>query len=60
MKKLTMVTAGFGLDPRLRKADWITLLTTVFDSIGRHVKNDKRGACRHKAATVLPSRTAAT
>ena len=44
----------------LRRADWITLLTTEFDSIGHHVKNDKRGACKHKAATVLPNRTAAT
>ena len=24
------------------------------------VKNDKRGACKHKAATVLPNRTTAT
>ena len=31
-----------------------------FDSrIGHHVKKGKRGACRHKAATVLPDRTAA-
>ena len=44
----------------LRRADWITLLTTEFNSVGHHVKNDKRGACRHKAVTVLPSRTAAT
>ena len=44
----------------LRRADWITLLTTEFDSIGHHVKNDKRGACKHKAATVLPNLTAAT
>ena len=36
------------------------MVTTEFDSIGHHVKNDKRGACRHKAATVLPSRIAAT
>ena len=36
------------------------MLTTEFDSIGHHVKNDKRGACKQKAATVLPSRTAAT
>ena len=33
--------------------------TTGFDAIGQHVKNDKRGACRQKAATVLPNRTAA-
>ena len=59
MKKLTMLTTGFGLDPMLRKADWITLITTEFDSIGHHVKNDKRGACKHKAAMVLPNRTAA-
>ena len=44
----------------LRRADWITLLTTEFDSIGHHVKNDKRGACEHKAATALPNSTAAT
>ena len=44
----------------LRRADWITLLTTKFDSIGHHVKNDKRGTRKHKAATVLPNRTAAT
>ena len=44
----------------LRMADWITLLTTEFDSIGHHVKKDKRGASKHKAATVLPNRTAAT
>ena len=43
----------------LRKADWITLLMNEFDSIGHHVKNDKRGTCKHKAATVLPNRTAA-
>ena len=60
MKKLTMLTTGSGLDPMLRRTDWITLLTTEFDSIGHHVKNDKRGACKHKAATVLPNRTAAT
>ena len=44
----------------LRRADWITLLTTEFDSIRHHVKNDKRGACKHKAATILPNRAAAT
>ena len=44
----------------LRRADWITLLTTEFDSIGYHVKKSKRGACKHKAATVLPNFTAAT
>ena len=60
MKKLTMLTTGFGLDLMLRRADWITLLTTEFDSVGHHVKKDKRCACRHKAAKVLPSRTAAT
>ena len=60
MKKLNMLTTGFGLDLMLRKADWITLLMTEFDSIGHHVKNDKRGACKRKAATVLPNRTAAT
>ena len=42
----------------LRKAGWITLLTTEFDSIG-HVKNDKCCACKHKAAMVLPNRSAA-
>ena len=32
-----------------------------FDSrIGHHVKKGKRGACRQKAAMVLPDRTAAT
>ena len=32
-----------------------------FDSrIGHHVKKGKRGACKQKAATVLPDRTAAT
>ena len=60
IKKLTMLTTGFGLDLVLTRADWITLLTTEFDSIGDHVKKDKCGACKHKAATVLPSRTAAT
>ena len=44
----------------LRRADGITLLTTEFDSVGHHVKKSKRGACKHKAATVLPNRTAAT
>ena len=39
---------------------WITLLAAEFDSIRHHVKNDKRGACKHKAATVLLNRTAAT
>ena len=34
--------------------------TTEFDAIGQHVKKGKRGACRQKAATVLPNRTAAT
>ena len=34
--------------------------TTEFDSIGHHVKKGKRGACKQKAATVLPDRTAAT
>ena len=33
--------------------------TTEFDSIGHHVKKDKRGACEQKAATVLSNRTAA-
>ena len=60
MKKLTMLTTGFGLDAILRRADWITLLTSEFDSIRHHVKNDKRGACKHKAATVLPNRIGAT
>ena len=36
------------------------LIATEFDSIRHHVKNGKRGACRQKAATVLPNRTAAT
>ena len=60
MKKLPMITTGVGLDLMLRKADWITLLTIEFDLTGHHVKNDNRGACKHKAATVLPNRTAAT
>ena len=34
--------------------------TTEFDSIRHHVKKSKRGACKQKAATVLPDRTAAT
>ena len=34
--------------------------TTEFDAIGQYVKKSKRGACRQKAATVLPNRTAAT
>ena len=34
--------------------------TAEFDSIRHHVKKGKRGACRQKAATVLPNRTAAT
>ena len=36
------------------------MLATEFDSIRHHVKSDKRGACKQKAATVLLSRTAAT
>ena len=40
--------------------DWVTMLAIEFDSIGHHVKKGKRGACRHKTATVLPDRTAAT
>ena len=36
------------------------MLATEFNSIRHHVKNDKRGACKQKAATVLPSRIAAT
>ena len=36
------------------------MLATEFDSIRHHDKNDRRGACKQKAATVLPSRTAAT
>ena len=57
MKKLTMLTTGFGLDPMLRRTDWITLLTTKFDSIGHHVKKSKRGACKHKTATVRRTTT---
>ena len=34
--------------------------TTEFDSIGHHVKKGKRGACKQKAAAVIPDRTAAT
>ena len=34
--------------------------TTEFDAIGQHVKKGQRCACRQKAATVLPNRTAAT
>ena len=34
--------------------------TTELDSIGRHAKKGKRGACKQKAAMVLPNRTAAT
>ena len=34
--------------------------TTEFNSIGHRVKKGKRGACKQKAATVLPDRTAAT
>ena len=34
--------------------------TTEFDAIGQHVKKGRRGACRQKATTVLPNRTAAT
>ena len=34
--------------------------TTEFDSIGHHVKKGKRGACKQKAATVLPDRITAT
>ena len=49
-KKLTLLTTGFG---------WITRLAE-FDSIRHHVKKGKRGACKQKAATVLPNRTAAT
>ena len=65
-----MLTTGFGLDPMLRRAGWITLLTTDFDSIGHHVrkpefdsrighhvKKSKRGACKHKAATVRRTTT---
>ena len=33
--------------------------TIEFDAIGQHVKNGRCGACRQKAATVLPNRTAA-
>ena len=40
--------------------DWITMLAIEFDSIRHHVEKGKRGACRQKAATVLPDRTAAT
>ena len=32
----------------------------VCEYLGLNVKNDKRGACKQKAATVLPDRTAAT
>ena len=51
MRKLTMITLCL---------EWVTLIATEFDSIGHHVKKGKRGACRQKAATVLPDRTAAT
>ena len=40
--------------------DWITILAIEFDSIRHHVKKGKRGACKQKAATVLPDCTAAT
>ena len=41
--------------------DWIIMWKPEFDSrIGNHVKKGKRGACKQKAATVLPNRTAAT
>ena len=40
--------------------DWIILWKPEFDSrIEHYVKESKRGACRQKAATVLPNRTAA-
>ena len=40
--------------------DWVAMLAIEFDSIIHHVKKGKRSACRHKAATVLPNRTAPT
>ena len=36
------------------------MLAIEFDSIRHHVKKGKRGACKQKAATVLPNCTAAT
>ena len=49
------------VDRRLRWYYLIVLLKPEFDSrIGHHVKKGKRGACRQKAAMVLPDRTAAT
>ena len=50
-EKLTMITLC---------SEWVTLIATEFDSVGHHVKKGKRGACKQKAATVLPIRTAAT
>ena len=50
-EKLTMITLC---------SEWVTLIATEFDSVGHHVKKGKRGACKQKAATVLPNRTAAT
>ena len=41
----------------LRRTDWITLLTTEFDSIAHHDKNDRRGACQHKAVVVRRTAT---
>ena len=41
-------------------SEWITLIATEFDSIGHYVMKGKRGACKQKAATVLPDRTPAT
>ena len=51
MRELTMITLC---------SEWDTPIATEFDSIRHHVKKGKRGACRQKAATVLPNRTAAT
>ena len=50
-----------GLDHHVETTEFDSIGHPEFDSrIGHHIKKAKRGACRQKAATVLPDRTAAT
>ena len=48
------------LDIMLWSVHHIVAVETFDSRIGHHVKKGKRGACKQKAATVLPARTAAT
>ena len=52
---LPVVTKDLPISPRFTPYEFLS--RCKFSNL---VKKGKRGACRHKAATVLPDRTAAT